>query len=147
MASDTSNILLIEGNSTDALLLCEMFSEQAQAGVEATHVDSMSGAEALFAERAFDVILLGLGLPYFAVLKAVRQTYIGAARTPLGVLTGLDEEPLGDQAVQQNAEDFLIKGQIEPGRLLLLETRIPGAPCLPAAVPDKSVHMPAWAAS
>ncbi len=111
-------VLLIEDNSADARLLCEMFSEQAQARAEVTQVDSMSGAETQLSEHAFDVILLGLGLPDAPGLKAVRQIYIAAPRTPLVVLTGVDEEALGVEAVRQGAEDFLIKGQIEARGLL-----------------------------
>jgi diguanylate cyclase (GGDEF)-like protein/PAS domain S-box-containing protein len=111
--SGIKTILLIEGNPEDAQSLREMLNEQVERSVDMTHVESMTEAETLLAEHAFDIILLDLGLPDAQGLEAVRRTHAAAPRIPLVVLTGLGDESLGANAVQEGAEDFLIKGQIK----------------------------------
>ena len=92
-------LLLVEDNPGDARLLREMFSEQGLHKTELTHVESMSEAEKHLAERAYDIILLDLGLPDAQGLAAVRRARIAAPRVPLVVLTGSDDETLASQAL------------------------------------------------
>ena len=95
-----------------------MFNEQGSHDTELTHVECMSEAEKHLAEHAVDIILLDLGLPDAQGLAAVRRAHAVAPRVPLVVLTGLDDEALAAQALQEGAQDYLIKGQIEPRGLL-----------------------------
>ena len=48
----------------------------------------------------------------------MRQVHAAAPNIPLVVLTGLDDESLATQALQEGAQDYLIKGQIESHALL-----------------------------
>jgi diguanylate cyclase (GGDEF)-like protein/PAS domain S-box-containing protein len=105
--------LLIEDNPGDARLLREMVNEQGDRNTEFTHVQTMGEAEKYLAEWKFDIILLDLGLPDASGLQAVRKAHAAAPHTPLVVLTGLDDESLAGQALQEGAQDYLIKGQIE----------------------------------
>jgi diguanylate cyclase (GGDEF)-like protein/PAS domain S-box-containing protein len=111
-------LLLVEDNPGDARLLREMFAEHGPNNTELTHVECMREAEKCLAERAFDIILLDLGLPDAHGLIAVRRARAAAPRIPLVVLTGLDDESLAGQALQEGAQDYLIKGQIEARGLL-----------------------------
>jgi PAS domain S-box-containing protein len=111
-------LLLVEDNPGDARLLREMLDEQGSHETELTHVDCMTEAEKHLAERACDIILLDLGLPDAQGLGAVRRARMAAPRIPLVVLTGLDDESLAAQALQEGAQDYLIKGQIETRGLL-----------------------------
>src|SRR6202140_5073263 len=106
-------LLLVEDNPGDARLMHEMFSKQGSYNTECTHVGSMGEAEKVLSERTFDIILLDLGLPDTQGLGAVRRAHAAAPRLPLVVLTGLDDESLAAQALQEGAQDYLIKGQID----------------------------------
>ncbi|MGA2844595.1 MAG: EAL domain-containing protein [Candidatus Acidiferrales bacterium] len=106
-------LLIVEDNPGDARLLREMFNEQGSHNTELTHAECMSEAEQHLAERAFDVVVLDLGLPDAQGLEAVRRAHAAAPRVPLVVLTGLDDESLAAEALQEGAQDYLIKGQIE----------------------------------
>ena len=64
-------------------------------------------------EHAVDIILLDPGLPDAQGLGAIRRVHAAAPRVPLVVLTCLDDESLAEQALQEGAQDYLIKGQIE----------------------------------
>jgi signal transduction histidine kinase len=111
-------ILLVEDNPADARLLREMLNEQSSYNAELTHVDCMSAAEKYLAERSVDIILLDPGLPDAQGLGAIRRAHAAAPRVPLVVLTGLDDESLAEQALQEVAQDYLIKGQIETRGIL-----------------------------
>jgi diguanylate cyclase (GGDEF)-like protein/PAS domain S-box-containing protein len=111
-------LLLIEDNPGDARLLREMFNEEGARRTDVTQVQCMSDAEARLAERAFDIVLLDLGLPDAQGLDAVRRARAAAPHVPLVVLTGLDDESLAAQALQEGAQDYLIKGEIEARGLL-----------------------------
>jgi diguanylate cyclase (GGDEF)-like protein/PAS domain S-box-containing protein len=107
------SVLLIEDNPGDARLLREMVNEHESQKTELVHVNSMCDAEVLLAKRAFDIVLLDLGLPDAQGLDAVRRAHVAAPRVPLLVLTGLDDESLAAHSLQEGAQDYLIKGQIE----------------------------------
>ena len=111
-------VLLIEDNAGDARLMREMFKEHGAGGNVLTRVSSMREAETFLAGSSVDAILLDLGLADAQRLVAVRRTHAAAPRTPLVVLTGLDDETLAAQALQEGAEDYLIKGQIETRSLM-----------------------------
>ena len=111
-------VLLVEDNAGDARLLREMFNEYDTHDSELTHVTTMSEAEAHLATHAVDIILLDLGLPDVHGLDAIRRAHAAAPLVPLVVLTGFDDETLAAKALQEGAQDYLIKGQIEPRALL-----------------------------
>jgi diguanylate cyclase (GGDEF)-like protein len=112
-----THLLLIEDNPGDARLLREMLKEATYA-TNLTVVGSMREAEARLAATAFDIVLLDLGLPDAQGLVAVRWAHTVAPQLPLVVLTGLDDESLATQALQEGAQDYLVKGQIEPRGLV-----------------------------
>ena len=60
-----------------------------------------------------DVVLLDLGLPDSAGLNAVDQLCAQAPHLPVVVLTGLQDEETGLQAVQRGAQDYLVKGRVD----------------------------------
>src|ERR1700692_3425506 len=111
-------LLLVEDNQGDARLLQEMLNERALNGTEVSHVTTMSDAESHLGNHVVDIIVLDLGLPDAHGLEAIRRTHAAAPRIPLVVLTALDDESLAAQALQEGAQDYLLKGQIEPRGLL-----------------------------
>jgi signal transduction histidine kinase len=111
-------VLLVEDNPGDARLLREMFNEDGSPEVDLACVSFMSEAERYLAARTVDIILLDLGLPDAQGLTAIRRARIAAPDIPLVVLTGMDDEALAAQSLQEGAQDYLIKGQIETRGLL-----------------------------
>jgi signal transduction histidine kinase len=112
------SVLLVEDNPGDARLLREMFSEDRSLKVELTCVIFMAEAERHLAANAVDVVLLDLGLPDAQGLAAIRRARAAAPNVPLVVLTGMDDEELAAQSLQEGAQDYLIKGQVEIRGLL-----------------------------
>jgi diguanylate cyclase (GGDEF)-like protein/PAS domain S-box-containing protein len=117
-APTSKSLLLVEDNDADVRLLREMFADQDSADIDITSVPSMNDAEAHLSEHAVDIILLDLGLPDSQGLEAVRRARVAAPRIPLVVLTELDDESVAAQSLQEGAQDYLIKGQIETRSLV-----------------------------
>lgn len=112
MSEKPIRILFIEDDPGNALLVFEMLNEGGLSKTEFRHVECMADAEKQLAMGGVDLILLDLGLPDAQGLGAVRRAQIAAPRVPLVVLTGLDDEFLATQALQEGAQDYLVKGQI-----------------------------------
>ena len=113
-----TRLLLIEDNPADAFLLRRMLDEPGSPNIAVAHVHCMSEAEKHLSEHAVDIILVDLGLPDARGLAAVRRAHAAAPHVPLVVLTELDETSLATQALQEGAQEHLIKGQIETRGLL-----------------------------
>jgi diguanylate cyclase (GGDEF)-like protein/PAS domain S-box-containing protein len=111
-------MLLIEDNPGDARLIREMFKEEHTGKIELKHVETMADAEKYLATVSVGLVLLDLGLPDAQGLDAVRRARKAAPGIPLVVLSGLDDESMAIQAMQEGAQDYLIKGQIEPRELV-----------------------------
>ncbi|HUW60531.1 MAG TPA: response regulator [Candidatus Bathyarchaeia archaeon] len=111
-------ILLIEDNPGDARLLQEHLREAGTAKFNLTHLESLDeGISRLQAcakgQSPYDILLLDLSLPGSSGLKTVRRAQEGAPRTPIVVLTGLDDEETGIEAVRMGVQDYLIKGHVD----------------------------------
>src|ERR1700691_3069369 len=106
-------LLLVEDNPGDARLLREMFNEQGAHSTDLIHVECVGEAEKYLGDSAVDIIVLDLGLPDAQGMAAVRRTHMAAPHVPLVVLTGLDDEVVAAEALQEGAQDYLIKGQID----------------------------------
>jgi signal transduction histidine kinase len=107
-------VLLVEDNLGDARLLREMLVDESSRDATVTHVESMAEAERHLANYETDVMVLDLGLPDAMGLNAVLRAHAAAPHVPLVVLTGLIDESLARQTLQQGAQDYLVKGRIEP---------------------------------
>lgn len=106
-------LLIVEDNPGDTRSLREMLNEQGPGNVNSTHVERWTDAEKYLNAHSVDIILLDLGLPDAQGLRMVRRTHAVAPRVPLVVLTGLDDESLAAQALQEGAQDYLVKGQVD----------------------------------
>src|SRR5690348_3108359 len=114
----TKILLLVEDNPGDARLLREMLNEQGLHSTELTHLECMADAVKHLSGSEVDIILLDLGLPDVEGVDAVRRVRAAAPRVPIVVLTGRDDEALAAQAIQEGAQDYLVKGQTDSRGLL-----------------------------
>jgi diguanylate cyclase (GGDEF)-like protein/PAS domain S-box-containing protein len=111
-------VLLIENDFEQARVIREMFDDQASHSFNLTHVESLKEAEAFIAAHPVEIVVLDLGLTDSEGLAAVRRTRIAAPHASIVLLSSPDDEPKAIQAIHEGAQDYLIKGQIEPRKLL-----------------------------
>ena len=64
-------------------------------------------------KKDVDVVLLDLGLPDSNGVQGVQRLCAEAPEVPVVVLTGLQDEDTGLRAVQQGAQDYLVKGRVD----------------------------------
>lgn len=117
MRDTALRILVIDDNPGDAELLREALADVPEARTElAWEATLASGLERLQRER-FDVVVLDLTLPDSRGLGTLSRVRRGARHVPVVVLTGLDDRETGLRAVQEGAQDYLVKGRVD-GELL-----------------------------
>ncbi|MFE4614344.1 PP2C family protein-serine/threonine phosphatase [Streptomyces niveus] len=107
-------VLLIEDDPGDALLVEELVADS---GIPLRLSLARTLAEAVTALEAEvpQCILLDLHLPDAQGLEALERVIVHAGGSAVVVLTGLAEEQAGLAAVAAGAQDYLIKGRVEPG--------------------------------
>ncbi|MCZ6818146.1 MAG: diguanylate cyclase, partial [Calditrichaeota bacterium] len=114
MNEKTTRILLVEDNLGDVRLLQEYLKESDSLNADLIHVDCLSEAVACLGEAAsYDLVLLDLSLPDSQGLATFSAIQERAGNLPIILLTGNDDESLAVQAVQQGAQDYLVKGKVD----------------------------------
>jgi signal transduction histidine kinase/Flp pilus assembly CpaE family ATPase len=95
------------------------------------------------AGERFDVILLDLNLPDAKGLNTVTQARRAAPGVPILVLTGLDDEATGTQALKSGAQDYLVKGRFDGVHLIhairYARARTEGLALKPGAAPNQVI--------
>jgi signal transduction histidine kinase len=117
MAPPPIRVLLVEDNPDDADVLRELLVDVGAHEFNVLHVENLRDALTHLDGNAVDLVLLDLSLPDCHGHETVTRALAHAATVPIIVLTGLDDERLGTEAVQAGAQDYLVKGQVD-GRLL-----------------------------
>jgi two-component sensor histidine kinase/CheY-like chemotaxis protein len=105
-------ILLIEDNPADVEMIRELLSDHKGSSFDIVCADRLSAAKPFFAESGIDIILLDLGLPDSQGLDTLRWVREHAGEVPIVVLTMLDNEETGLNALKEGAQDYLVKGQM-----------------------------------
>ena len=104
-----SNVLLIEDSPTQAAHFAMML-EDAGFGVE--QAGSLASGLDRLAQGGVDVLLLDLTLPDTEGLQTFQTAHAHAARTPIVVLTHVDDEELAAHTLEHGAQDYLVKGEV-----------------------------------
>lgn len=112
-------VLVIEDSESDYFLLSQ-FLKRTSDGVEyeLDHAACLADGLKLLSEDKYHVILLDLGLPDGWGLDCLQRVLATNTQIPVIVLTGVDDNSVATQAVNQGASDFLTKGVFDSDLLL-----------------------------
>ena len=113
-SAEQSRVLLVEDDDGDAFLVEELLQE-AGTGLVVQRARLLADAVRLAADAA--CVLLDLGLPDSRGLDGLQRLLRQHPDAAVVVLTGLENEYLGEQAVRAGAQDYLVKGEVT-GKLL-----------------------------
>jgi two-component system, sensor histidine kinase and response regulator len=106
-------ILLIEDNPGDADLVREYLLDSQRGPVDVEHAARLAaGLEQLGGGR-FDAVLLDLGLPDSQGLETFRRVHAQMPEVAVVVLSGFGDQTLALEALQEGAQDYLVKGEID----------------------------------
>ncbi|GAB3225066.1 PP2C family protein-serine/threonine phosphatase [Mycolicibacterium hippocampi] len=110
------SLLLVEDDRADAILVEELVAD---AGFDTRVVwaESMAKAEQEIARARPDCILLDLHLHDADGIDGLTRISKQDATVPVVVLTGLNDEHVGVSAVASGAQDYLVKGRVDPEAL------------------------------
>ncbi len=111
-------LLLIEDNPGDVLLLEEALNKAPGYEFHVIHAGSL--AEGLHAAvgQPVDAVLLDLSLPDCHGLTTIQKANEILGHLPIIVLTGSSNQETGIEAVRIGAQDYLVKGNLNPDLLV-----------------------------
>ncbi|NRB05955.1 MAG: response regulator [Richelia sp.] len=116
--AETIQVLLVEDNPGDILLLEQLLGEVSSVQCQLASVERLDEAFLCLEQEGFDIILLDLTLPDSHGLQTFVKLHNQVPGIPIIVLTGLNDETLAIGAMQQGAQDYLVKAQVS-GDLLV----------------------------
>jgi PAS domain S-box-containing protein len=106
------NILLVDDDPQDRRLV-EVTLARSNTSVQynVETAGTLSEATKRLSNGSYDVLLLDLNLPDSSGIDTVQKAQDTNSDASIVVLTGLDDEEMGLEAIRRGAEDYLIKGK------------------------------------
>jgi sigma-B regulation protein RsbU (phosphoserine phosphatase) len=114
MDSKTSKILLIEDGAVFTNRLQEILSQARGGSFQLAACNQFEHGLAALAEGGFDVVLMDISLPDGAGMANLKRAQEQAPSVPIIVLGEVDDESVAIAAVHEGAQDYLVKGQLNP---------------------------------
>lgn len=101
-------LLLVEDDENDIIITKRKIAKSSIKLKDLVVVNTLAEGKAIVATTQFDVVLLDLNLPDSSglnTLEEMRKVYDGI----LIVLTSIDDEMVGVEAIKSGADDYLVK--------------------------------------
>ena len=111
-------VLLIENDPEQTRIIRAMFDGHGSHPYKLTSIKCLADAEMYLKEHRVDIVLLDLSLFDPEGLEAIGRVRTAAPHVSIVLLSSVDDEPKAMQAIREGAQDYLIKGQIEPNILM-----------------------------
>ena len=110
-AADVLRILLIEDNAGDARLTTELLREASVFTFECVRAENLERGLDLLFEQEFHIVLADLSLGDASGIEIVERLHERHPTLPMIVLSGLEDETVAMNALQEGAQDYLVKGR------------------------------------
>ncbi len=115
MPPDAISILIVEDNPGDARLIEIMLKEAGVHDFTTARVPTKRDAFSTLADSEWDLVLLDLNLPDSTGIATCESFLIEFPNVPIVVLTGIDDQAIGESAIRMGAQDYLVKGNFGEG--------------------------------
>ena len=112
MKKDSIKVLLVEDNPLDVRIIREMLVNASALKFRLTRCESIDEFFKEIKKQSYDVILLDLNLPDSQGYDTFQKVYDNVPNIPIVVLTGINDNIMGEMAVKNGAQDYLVKGEI-----------------------------------
>lgn len=114
LAGDPISILLIEDDPNHAFLIQRHLKRFPDPGTETRHAETLEEARQALEESWFDLILVDLKLPDSELTETLPRLFeMRVGDAAVIVLTSLDDVDFAVQALNQGAQDYLVKSTIK----------------------------------
>lgn len=108
-----TRVLVIEDYPEYAELVSTILEKSQQPKFKVTTAENLDAGLKILSSEKPDVVLLDMTLPDSSGMATLQKTMAAAPDIPIVMMTGHDDERLVNQALQEGAQDYLIKGQNE----------------------------------
>ncbi|MFW6112600.1 MAG: PAS domain S-box protein [Chloroflexota bacterium] len=122
MPDETRKALFIEDGTGDVNLVQKLLKEIRGSDFDLQFADDLTAGLKCLSEESLDVVLLNLGLQGSQGLETFSRVYAEAPHIPIIILSSLDDEKTAIEALNQGAQDYLIRSEIT-GNLLVRSMR------------------------
>ncbi len=112
------SLLLVEDDPAEALLIREYLAQERDYPFSIDHVLRLDQIPDRLQKQRYAVILLDLNLPDSQGLQTVVRCRAMTNELPIVVMTGYGDRQTAIQALRQGAQDYILKGSVEPGEML-----------------------------
>jgi diguanylate cyclase (GGDEF)-like protein/PAS domain S-box-containing protein len=109
---ETIKVLLVEDSASDARLIIEALKQSNTVVFEVEHIESLAGCRDCLDKKNPDIILLDMGLPDSQWPRTLFDV-VSKTSIPVIVLTGMDDEDLAIRSLQEGAQDYIVKRNID----------------------------------
>jgi two-component system cell cycle response regulator len=113
MIESTTRVLLVDNNPEDAHLFEQLLGNTNTASYSLMTAQQLNEVAPLFVRQRPDLLVVDLELPDSNGLETLRCVLDVAPETPVIVLTAADDEETGIRALQQGAQDYLTKREVD----------------------------------
>tara|TARA_R110002049_G_scaffold285698_1_gene466725 strand:- start:127663 stop:128595 length:933 start_codon:yes stop_codon:yes gene_type:complete len=110
-------VLMIEDDDVDAAFINRLLTSCPDQTFSVDHVKSLSAAIETLSKNDYEAALLDLSLPDAVGLESFEKIRALDARLPVVMLTGMNDEDVGLQAIESGAQDFVAKEHVS-GQML-----------------------------
>lgn len=117
MAESAVRVLLLEDDEVDRLHFIRSLRQTDGPSFEVHTIRQLADLASAVEATLPDVVVLDLNVPDSNGLDTFLNARRHLPQLPCVVLTGLDDRRLGTLALQQGAQDFLVKGEFTPSLL------------------------------
>jgi signal transduction histidine kinase len=105
------NVLIVEDNPADAFLIKEFLDTTPHSNFSYHHCHKIAEAVEILNHRKFEVVLMDFSLPDSTGLLGYMEVFRRFNHIPFIILTGLMDEEISIEMLNQGATDYLIKGE------------------------------------
>ena len=112
-----SRVLLVEDNEVDVAMVRALLAESVGRSCQVTSVGRLADARAHLLAAGTDCVLLDLSLPDGEGMETVQVVLGTSPEVPIIVLSGLQDDRVTMAALNEGAQDYLVKGQVDGSSL------------------------------
>lgn len=112
---ETARVLIVEDNPGERALLREylLHADTPTFTLRVMDAADLNTALAVLDRGSIDVVLLDLNLPDSTSLPTFQRLHARHPEVAVVVLTGLEDEAMGLEAIRMRAQDYLVKGRLD----------------------------------
>jgi len=111
------HILIVEDNPGDVIIVKELIKSSG-INFNFSHAANLEETLTLCNTREFDALLLDLGLPGSTGLETLKRVLQFKLKSPIIVMTGLDDEDIALASLREGAQDYLVKNKLTSDYIL-----------------------------